>query len=258
MKIKEILTYIEQRFPYELAANFDLDKIGLTIGDENNELKGVLCALDLTLPVIEEAKRLNCNLIICHHPFTFTPLTKILANDEKGALIYGMVKNDISLIAMHTNMDLGIDGVDDVLCEMLKLKDSNYGENTKDKYIRHGYINEMSLKDLAYHLKDVFNLNGVKVMGDLDSNVKKIGILGGSGAHENDILNAIGLQCDCYITGEIKHSMALLSKYHNLNLIEVSHGIEKFVFNKLAFDIKEKFGINIYVSEIDSNLFKYL
>lgn len=258
MIVKDILAYLENKFPYDLAANFDLDKIGLTIGDENKEVTGVLCALDLTLPVIEEAKNNGCNLIVCHHPFTFSPLTKVLVNDEKGALIYNMIKNDISLIAMHTNMDLGIGGVGDTLCNLLNLKQSNYGECTKDQYIRHGFIDEMSLKELAEYTKNVLNLDGVKVIGDLNKPIKKVGILGGSGGHESDIYNACLLECDCYITGEIKHHIGLLANYKNLCLIEVNHGVEKFVFNKLAKDINNEFNIKTKVSEIDSNLFTFI
>ncbi len=258
MKINEILNYLEKRFPYELASDFDYNKIGLTIGNKNNEVSGILCALDLTLEVIEEAINKKCNLIISHHPFTFAPITKVLVDDEKGALIYKMIKNDISLIAMHTNMDLGIDGVNDTLCKLFELKNSNYGANTKDLFIRYGEINPLSLLELANKTKQIFNLDGVKVIGDLNKQITKIGLLGGSGGHESDIDNAIKYGCECYITGEIKHHIGLYSNFKDICLIEVNHGIEKVVFNKLSEDLQNEFKINTYISEIDSNLFKFI
>jgi len=258
MKVKTVLEYLEERFPYELAADFDQNKIGLTLGDGDQELKGILCALDISEKVIEEALDKNCNLIITHHPLTFVPMTKFLKNDEKGAIIFKLIKNDISLIAMHTNMDLGKDGVADTLCSLFELQDSNYGVCKKDEYIRYGSINEMTLKDLALKTKKILNLDGVKVIGDLDKKISKIGILGGSGAHESDIANAIKFGCQCYITGEIKHHIGLLADFNDLCLIEVNHGVEKCVFKKLAYDIENKSHIKTYVSEIDSNLFKYL
>ena len=207
--------------------------------------------------LIKEAVEKNCNLIIAHHPFAFTPLTKILEKDEKGSLIYNMIKNDISLIAMHTNMDLGLYGVADTLCEMLKIKDSNYGVNLKNEYIRHGYIEKITLNDLAECVKKTFNLTGVKIVGDLNREISKIGILGGSGAHESDIDRAILEGCECYITGEIKHNIALKALYNNMALIEISHGVEKFVFNKLEKDIKAIFNVETHISELSSNLFQY-
>jgi len=258
MKIKDILTYLENRFPYELAADFDKNKIGLTIGNLNNDVNGVLCALDLTVDVIEEAVNNNCNLIVSHHPFIFSPITKVLENDEKGALIYKMIKNNISLIAMHTNMDLGKDGVADTLCTMLSMKESNYGIHTTNEYARFGVIDKVSLESLANKIKNTFRLDGVKVVGDLNTEITKIGILGGSGGHESDILNAVNNNCQCYITGEIKHNVALMANYYNLCLIEVNHGIEKYVFDKLAIDIEKEFDVKTIVSNMDSNLFKFI
>lgn len=258
MKIKEVLNYLEQRFPYELAADFDYNKIGLTIGDETDELKNVICALDLTHEVIDEAIKKDCNLIITHHPFTFSPITKILKKEEKGSLIYRMIENGISLIAMHTNMDLGFGGVNDSLCELLNLKNSNYGANLKNEYIRYGNIKKQTLKEFALYTKNILKLNGVKVIGDLDKTIEKVGILGGSGGHESDIERASLEKCDCYITGEIKHHIGLLAKFKDLCLIEVDHGIEKVVFDKLSKDIEEQLKIEVYVSEANSNLFEYL
>ena len=129
MKVNNILNYLEQRFPYELAADFDLNKIGLSIGDGYAEVKGILCALDITAEVIDEAIKNNCNLILSHHPLTFSPITKVLLNDEKGSLIIKLIKNDINVISMHTNMDLGKDGVGDTLCKMFDLKEWNKQAN---------------------------------------------------------------------------------------------------------------------------------
>lgn len=258
MKVKEILSYMEQRFPYELAYDFDYNKIGLTIGNENNELNGILFALDLTSEVIDEAIKKNCNLIISHHPFTFSPITKVVYTEEKGELIYKMVKNDLSLIAMHTNMDLGNDGVADSLCNLLKLKNSNAYVCKKDELIRVGVIEEVTLKQLSEDIKNIFNLSGVKVVGDLNKKINKIGIIGGSGGHESDIDDAIKFGCQCYITGEIKHHIALYAKHKDICLIEVDHGIEKVVFDKLSKDINEKFNVLTFVSKISSNLFKFI
>lgn len=258
INVNDVLKYLESRFPYDLAADFDKGKIGLTIGNKNNIVTGIVCSLDLTNEVIEDAIEKNANLIICHHPFAFSGMTKVLYEEEKGSLIYNMVKNDISLIAMHTNMDLGYDGVADTLCKLYDLKNSNYGVNFKDDYARYGEIEEVTLKQLAEMTKKIFNLNSVKVVGDLNKKITKIGILGGSGGQEYEIIKAINMGCDCYITGEIKHNIALTANYYGLSLIEISHGIEKIVFNKLIDDIKKEFNINIEYTSYDTDLFKYI
>lgn len=258
MNVRKILSFLEKKFPYELAADFDHNKIGLTIGDYNQEVGAVLFALDLTLEVIDEAINKGCNLIVCHHPFTFAPITKVLVDDEKGSLIYKMIKNNISLIAMHTNMDLGEDGVADTLCSMLEIKESNFGANLKGEYARFGYIEPIKLIDLCEKVKGLFKVDGVKVVGDLEKVISKIGVLGGSGGHESDIINAVKNGCDCYITGEIKHHIALMAKYYGLTLIEVNHGIEKYVFDKLSIELNNELKIDTFISEIDCNHFKFI
>lgn len=258
MKVSNILQYLEKRFPYDLAADFDYNKIGLVVGDENMKVSGILCALDLTHNVIDEAINKKCNLIFTHHPITFSPLTKILQSDEKGSLIIKLIKNNISLIAMHTNMDLGKDGVADTLCQKFSLNNSNYAINQKDEYLRYGDIEPISLKQLVEKTKTILNVDGVKVIGDLDRKINRIAILGGSGGNEYYINQAIENNCDCYITGEIKHHIGLYANYKDICIIEVNHGIEKVVFEKLALDLKNQFNINTYISIEDSNLFKFM
>jgi putative NIF3 family GTP cyclohydrolase 1 type 2 len=40
----------------------------------NEEVKGILCTLDCTEAVVEEAIQSGCNLIIAHHPIVFKGL----------------------------------------------------------------------------------------------------------------------------------------------------------------------------------------
>ena len=134
MKNKDILKYLENRFPYTLASDFDKGKIGLTIGSANSDVKGIVCSLDLTYEVIKDAITKNANLIITHHPLLFNPISKINPDDEKGKIIYAMIKNNISLISMHTNMDLGVNGVADTLALTYNLKHSNiYASHHQDE-----------------------------------------------------------------------------------------------------------------------------
>lgn len=55
MLIKEIVQYLEQLYPPQLAIESDFNRIGFIIGDLNFEVSNVLMALDLTLEVAQEA-----------------------------------------------------------------------------------------------------------------------------------------------------------------------------------------------------------
>lgn len=257
MKVDEILKYLEQRFPYELASPFDKGKIGLVIGSKDMNVNGVMCSLDVTIEVVNDAVKNNCNLIITHHPFLFNAITKIDPNDDKGMVIYQLIKNDIALISMHTNMDLGFNGVADTLANLYNLKNANTGQN--DCFVRYGDIEKTSFKDLILKTKKLFSLNGVRYVGDLDKQIKRIAIVGGSGGQEEEMMVAIDNQCDCYITGELKHHLAIFAKHYNLCLIEINHGIEKVVFNDLLRDLHQQFSeVTFIYSNYDTDLFKFL
>lgn len=259
MTINDVLKYLEERFPYELASDFDKGKIGLVIGSLDDALTGIICSLDISYEVVMETINKGANLIVTHHPLLFNPITKINPNDEKGKIIYALIKNNINLISMHTNMDLGIKGVADSLALAYDLRGSNIYANTSEEFIRFGEIKEMSLKDLIEKTKTIFNLDGVRYVGDLDKKIRRIAILGGSGGQESEIKDAINHNCDCYITGELKHHLGLFAHHNNIALIEVNHGIEKIVFNGLITDLRRVFpDINIEYSSFDTDLFKTL
>ena len=168
MLIKDIINYLESRFPRELAEDFDQLRIGLVIGSGNIEVKKVLLTLDLTYEVVEEAVKLGCNFIISHHPYLFDPLYKIDFESDKGRTIRKMFEHNISLYAMHTNLDVGCGGVNDTLAKKLFLKEINIINNEigKGNYLRYGNIKSMTLNDLAIKVKNDLNLSGVRIYGD--------------------------------------------------------------------------------------------
>ena len=189
MLVRNVKEYLDLRFPKDNAEEFDQGSIGLAIGSENIVIENILLSLDLNKEVVKEAILKKCNLIITHHPFLFNPIQKILFDTEKGEIIKLMCEHNISLYSMHTNLDVGSGGVNDVLAKMLGINDYKIINNdaSKGNYLRYGNIQETTLKDLANNIKNIFNLNGVRVLGDLNKKIKKIGVVGGSGAHTSDI-----------------------------------------------------------------------
>ena len=105
MKIKELINFLENFAPLYLQEEYD--NCGLTIGEKNNKITKILTCVDVTLEVIKEAKKNNCNLIISHHP-----------------VIFEAIKNNIALYAMHTNLDNILNGVNSVICKKLKIKNT--------------------------------------------------------------------------------------------------------------------------------------
>ncbi|MFR5403602.1 MAG: Nif3-like dinuclear metal center hexameric protein [Clostridium sp.] len=102
MKLNDLIKKIENKYPLNLA--YDWDNVGLLVGDFDNKIKKVLVTLEANESVVEEAIQKNIDLIITHHPFIFRKMNKINTKDLKGRLIHKLIKNDIALYSMHTNL----------------------------------------------------------------------------------------------------------------------------------------------------------
>lgn len=120
MRLKEITRCIEEIAPLALQETYD--NSGLLAGHPEDEINGALITLDVTEAVVDEAIRLNCNLIIAHHPIIFKPLKKINGSDETERCIIKAIRHSIGLYAAHTNLDNSSAGVNAILCSRLGLQ----------------------------------------------------------------------------------------------------------------------------------------
>ena len=80
--VNDILTCLEQFAPYDLAESWD--NVGLMAGDRTQTVSRVLCALDVTETVAQEAHRIGAQLIVAHHPLIFTSVRHVTADDVTG------------------------------------------------------------------------------------------------------------------------------------------------------------------------------
>lgn len=134
MIVKNIIKYIENSFPKEIA--WDKDNVGLQIGNFQSRIKNIFLTLELDQMSLDRALDKNCNFIFTHHPLIFKPINKInLTSNPLSLLIEKIIKNDITVYSAHTNFDFSKNGVSFKLAEKLKLKNIRFLENTEsDQY----------------------------------------------------------------------------------------------------------------------------
>jgi dinuclear metal center YbgI/SA1388 family protein len=119
MKIKEIITILEEMAPLAYAEDFD--NVGLLLGNQDDEATGVLVCHDALENVIEEAIAKNCNLVVCFHPILFTGIKKITGKNYVERSVVKAIKNDIAIYAVHTALDNHKNGVNKIFCNALGL-----------------------------------------------------------------------------------------------------------------------------------------
>lgn len=120
MKIKEVLSFIEQLAPLPLQESFD--NSGIQVGDVNQEIRSILLCIDVTEVVMDEAVRLGCNLIISHHPLAFRSFKSLTGKTYVERCMMRACKEDIVVYAAHTNLDNAEGGVNYELARILNLE----------------------------------------------------------------------------------------------------------------------------------------
>ncbi|MBK7869973.1 MAG: Nif3-like dinuclear metal center hexameric protein [Saprospiraceae bacterium] len=120
MKIKDLIAHLETIAPP--AYQEDYDNAGLIVGNSDEDIKGVLCCLDSTEGIVDEAIEKGCNLIVAHHPIVFRGLKRITGKNYIERTVLKAIKNDIAIYAIHTNLDnVYYQGVNAKICEKLGL-----------------------------------------------------------------------------------------------------------------------------------------
>lgn len=107
--IADIINFLETLAPLHLQEEYD--NCGLVCGSSSTTALGAIVALDLTEEVVDETLGKGFNLIIVHHPPIFKGLKKIDANDPVTRILLRCIQHEISVYAIHTNLDNVIWGV---------------------------------------------------------------------------------------------------------------------------------------------------
>lgn len=122
MQIADIISALEILAPPSLQESYD--NAGLITGRADWKCTGILCSLDATPQVIEEAVQRNCNLVVAHHPIVFSGLKKINGKNYVEKTVISAIKNDIAIYAIHTNLDNVLHGVNGKMAALLGLKNT--------------------------------------------------------------------------------------------------------------------------------------
>lgn len=244
MKAKEIINVLEKLAPPFLIDSWD--NSGIQIGSIETKVRKVLISLDLSENALKKAIEENVDMILTHHPFLFGKLANISLDDNKGKMIRDIIKNDITVFTMHTNLDICEGGVNDILCETLgievlkplnnfRTEFSNYDGKTYG-YGRVGNLNEtMTLKEFSNTVNDKLECENLRIYGDLEKNVKKIAVCGGSGSCF--IKDAHLENVDVFVTGDIKYHDAQLAEELGLAMLDAGH----FETEKPLVDVLKKY-----------------
>lgn len=116
-----IVALLESWFPPATAESWD--RVGLVVGDRSRPVSRILCTVDVTLAVVEQAIAMGADLVVAHHPLLLRGVHAIDADDPKGAMVLRLAEHRIGLWAGHTNADIATGGVGEALADAIGLVD---------------------------------------------------------------------------------------------------------------------------------------
>jgi len=206
MKISEIYTFLDDLSPFSLQEKWD--NSGLNIGSMDREVEQIYISLDVDSHMLQSVK--PHSLIITHHPIIFGGLTSLDFSKYPSNLIEMMIKKDISLIAMHTNLDkthLNRYVFEKVLGFKLE-NESDFICKTHSKW---------TIAELTSLLKEKLGIEFLRVVAPKEE-IYSIAMTTGSGASLIDTIEA-----DCFLTGDIKYHDAMKAVSQNLMMADIGH-----------------------------------
>ena len=256
MTVGEIYNFLDEIAPFSYQDKSD--NSGLLVGDSTIEVKKILVCLDVTNEVVTEAVGKGVNLIIAHHPQMYRPISRIPGKDPLHALI----RNNISLIAAHTNLDIAVGGIADLMLKKLGFPESSTSVlpmNPDGK--GYGRIVDLdtpvSTGELVRKCKEAFGCTVVRYV-DSGKAISKVGV--SSGRSNESVDAALYAGCDAFICGEVIHEKMLFAADYGLTLIEVGHFHSEDIYCEDLVDrLKSRFkGLEVEKASNSADVCKYL
>lgn len=249
MITQEIINRLEEKFPKNLAE--DWDNVGLLVGDNKQDIRKIQVSIDATEKVIDHAIVNGVDMIITHHPFIFKGIKNINFSTSMGRKIRKLIKNDINIYSMHTNLDSANGGLNDYILNLLGIDDSKIlDKNLVDENCGIGRIyklkEECTVKEYIKILKEKLEVENLRVIStNLDKKIKKIGLINGSGMSYWRKAKSLGV--DLFITGDVGYHEALDARENNLDVIDIGHFECEQHFTKLLKTYFEKMNIDVII-----------
>ncbi len=242
MTCREIIALLQEQSPEEFAC--DWDNVGLLVGDFEQRIGKIYIALDATEETIAEAVKEKADLLLTHHPMIFKGLKKVNTQDFTGKRVVKLIQNNISCYAMHTNFD--VRGMAELAAERMELIDCAVLDVTCEQggicegIGRVGTLPEqMTLEVCVERVKQAYDVDTVKVFGDLGQRVRRAAISPGSG--KSVISCALRAGAEVLVTGDIDHHEGIDAADQGLSIIDAGHyGVEKLFIPYMVQYLKSR------------------
>jgi len=257
--LRNLLETLQEIAPEDLAEPWD--NPGLQVGFVHQRVEKIALALDHTPESVRFALRHSAQVLLTHHPLIFKPMSSITDSEYPGAVICTAIREGLSVVSIHTNLDAAHGGINTILANLLGLRDvvvlslrpkvggqtstlvsgfkgSRESQNNNDGSTtglgRIGNLTEpCTLSQFVLRTKGILGLDVVKVVGSADRTIRRVAVVGGSGG--SLIREAWSAGADLLVTGDVSYHQAREAELLGLAVIDGGHfATERAAFKQFA------------------------
>ncbi len=230
--VNDILSFLSQKYPLNTACDFD--NVGLLVGDGNSTVTKAVVCLDCDINTVSFAAQNGAELIITHHPVIFDGLKSVTAD----SVVYKLIKNGISVISMHTNLDIAVCGVTERLCEAIGLKGIAPYTAHDGFLIRSAECDPTTADNLAQAIKS--SLNTAVRYADSGNTISRVLVCSGSGG--DFLADVIDGGFDALIAADIKHNVFINAINCGVTVFDAGHyNSENIIVKPLSCELALNF-----------------
>lgn len=256
MKLSEIYEVADEIAPKALSDEYcrvygAYDNSGILL-DSGEETDRIVFSLDLSLSAAEEAVKRGAKLIVTHHPAIYSKIGGVRVSDfdPLGKKLSLCLKNGISVISMHLNLDVAEGGIDESLMRGIR-RAAGCPEEASDVQIMQplgsvGYgrsygAGGMALADFAKAVKEEFRAEHVAVYGDGNRKIGRAASFCGAGSDEAAVEFAVRSGADVIVSSDFRHHILTLARETGLAVVQLTHyASENYGFEKYYQKIRRR------------------
>ena len=220
--------------------------------DNNLNIKVATKLISVYHPKLIDTCNNGFDCIVTHHPFIFSPLSRI--NSDVYGIFKILMDAGISVLSYHTRMDSAVGGVNDCLAEVLNLNNIAAFGGESGNIGRVGELSEqMSPEEFANFLKEKLHCGNIRAayFDDENKKIKRVAVVGGGG--KSFLYEAFCAGADAFVTSEAAHNTFYDAKKLGMCVYDCGHYYtENQICRRFEQILKDNFGDSLEVYSFDT------
>lgn len=227
------------------------DNSGVQIRTNKEEIERILVCLEITPAVVEEAARLEADMIVSHHPLLFGGVEHLSSGNAHEAMILALVQAGIDVYSAHITFDKAPLGNSFFLADLLGFENitplyagghswASYAQEDALPMVAGEVSPAMNLGELLAHTADMLDLKKgqIRAAGDPGMLIQRAAVCTGAGSEF--LKEAKTADCQVLITGDVKYHEAMQAQELGIAVIDAGHyGTEKYFAENFAAQLRD-------------------